>query len=84
MDTQNVDMSSGELENAHTMSESIPWMETLAEKKSKIATTEESRGRGKSRGRGRGKSRGRGRGKGRGRRRGRAGASPVPIHPMQT
>ena len=59
-----------------------PWTETLAEKKSKIATIKESRGRGKSRRRGRGKSRGRGRGKVRGR--GRAGASPVPIHPMQT
>ena len=43
-----------------------PWTETLAEKKSKIATIKESRGRGKSRGRGRGKSRGRGTGKGRG------------------
>ena len=59
-----------------------PWTETLAEKKSKIATIKESRGRGKSRRRGRGKSRGRGTGKGRGR--GRAGASPVSIHPMIT
>ena len=59
-----------------------PWTETLAEKKSKIATIKESIGRGKSRGRGRGKSRGRGTGKGRGR--GRAGASPVSIHPMIT
>ena len=84
--TGHSDMPSGELKNAHTMSESSPWMETLAEKKSKIATIKESRGRGKSRGRGRGKSRGRGTGKGRGRGRGRgrAGASPVPIHPMET
>ena len=59
-----------------------PWTETLTEKKSKIATIKESRGRGKSRGRGRGKSRGRGTGKGRGR--GRAGALPVSIHPMET
>ena len=67
-----------------------PWTETLAEKKSKIATIKESRGRGKSRGRGRGKSRGRGSGKsggrgtGKGRGRGRAGVSPVSIHPMIT
>ena len=67
-----------------------PWTETLAEKKSKIATIKESRGRGKSRGRGRGKSRGRGTGKsrrrgtGKGRGRGRAGVSPVSIHPMET
>ena len=60
--TGHSNMSSGELENAHTMSESSPWMETLAEKKSKIVTIKESRGRGKSRGRGRGKGRGRGRG----------------------
>ena len=51
-----------------------PWTETLAEKKSKIATIKESRGRGKSRGRGTGKGRGRG----------RAGTSPVSIHPMIT
>ena len=63
-------VSGGEL---HELHDRDPWTETLAEKKSKIATIKESRGRGKSRGRGTGKGRGRG----------RAGASPVSIHPME-